>query len=278
DASRVGSEEAIALGLVDSDAATLGDFVLAIIDEGILDESLAVVVTTGDEPRRELVAAVRFHKIPLFKGFLHSVASPQIAYLMLLAGLGLLLLEFFTAGVGIAGLTGVSALLLSAYGLGVLPINSWALVLLILATIAFGVDIQAGVPRLWTGVGTVLLLVGSFNLFDGVGNSWITLLAGLTGFLLSVLVAIPSLVRSRFSTTTIGREWMIGEMGEAISDVSPSGMVRVQDALWKATTNRATPISTGEAVRVVGIDGVFLEIEPETGGARDYREMRKHSS
>ena len=39
--------------------------------------------------------------------------------------------------------------------------------------------------------------------------------------------------------------------------------------------NRTTPISAGDQVRIVAIEGLYLEIEPESGGARDYREMRR---
>lgn len=274
DEKRLNSEQALAAGVTATDAPTLGDFALAMIDEDLISEDLALIVRDGHLPRRELQADVRFHKVPLFNGFLHSVASPQMTYLFLLAGLALLLLEFFTAGVGVAGLTGVTCLLLSSYGLGVLPMRPWALVVILVATLAFGVDIQAGVPRFWTGVGTLALLIGSANLFVGIGNSWISLVAGISGFMLTMLVALPSLVRSRFSTSTIGREWMIGEMGEVVSEVAPSGVVRVKDALWQANTNRATPVSVGDVIRVTGIEGIYLQVEPEVGGARDYREMR----
>ena len=82
------------------------------------------------------------------------------------------------------------------------------------------------------------------------------------------------MIRTRFATPTIGREWMIGEMGEADADVDPDGRVRIRGALWRARTNRATPIRSGEPIRVVAIDGLVLEVEPEEGGAIDYREMR----
>jgi membrane-bound serine protease (ClpP class) len=65
---------------------------------------------------------------------------------------------------------------------------------------------------------------------------------------------------------------LIGEMGVAEVGVDPNGVVRVRDALWQARTNRATPIAAGDAVRVVAIAGILLEVEPETGGARDHRD------
>ena len=58
-------------------------------------------------------------------------------------------------------------------------------------------------------------------------------------------------------------------MGQADSGIDPDGTVRVDGALWRARTNRATPIDSGAPVRVVAIDGLLLEVEPETGGAKD---------
>jgi membrane-bound serine protease (ClpP class) len=82
------------------------------------------------------------------------------------------------------------------------------------------------------------------------------------------------MVRARFATPTIGRDWMIGEEGEARTAVSPEGVVEVRGAPWRARTNRATPIHAGDPVRVAAIDGLVLDVEPLTGAARDYRERR----
>jgi membrane-bound serine protease (ClpP class) len=85
---------------------------------------------------------------------------------------------------------------------------------------------------------------------------------------------MPSMVRTRFATPTIGREWMIGEVGTAIDDVDPEGVVEVGNGRWRARTNRATPVSAGDPFRVAASDGITLEIEPHEGAARDYRERR----
>ncbi len=65
---------------------------------------------------------------------------------------------------------------------------------------------------------------------------------------------------------------MIGTMGIAMTELSPDGMVQINEAPWRAVTNRATPLVAGDRVRVVGIDRLVLEVEPEEGGAKDYRE------
>jgi membrane-bound serine protease (ClpP class) len=225
--------------------------------------------------RPSAVQLVRFYKLPLGTSLMHTVASPSVAYLALAIAIGLLLFEFYTAGIGVAGVVGAGALVLAGYGLGALPFNAWALGLLALSAFAFAVDIQSGVPRVWTGIGLGAYTVGSIFLFTEFRPTWIALLAGIVGMWVTMLSGMPAMVRTRFGTPTIGREWMIGEMGEAVTAVDPDGQVRIRGVLWRARTNRATPIGKGEPVRVVEIDGPLVEVEPEEGGAQDYREMRK---
>ena len=217
------------------------------------------------------VTPTRFRQLDVLAQFFHTVASPAVAYLLLLLGMGLLVFELYTAGVGIAGVIGAGCFLLSTYGLGVLPARGWAVGVLVFAFVGFAIDVQAGIPRLWSIIGTISLVVGSVFLFEGQSFSWITLTVGLLGTVAGVVGGMPAMVRTRFSTPTIGREWMIGEEGIAEDDLSPNGTVRVRDAVWRATTNRATPVEPGGPIRVTGVDGLWLEVEPTQGGARDYR-------
>jgi membrane-bound serine protease (ClpP class) len=220
------------------------------------------------------VTTVRFSKLPLTTQLFHTVASPSVAYLLLTVGLGLLLFEFFTAGIGIAGVVGAGCTLLAGYGLAELPHSTWALVLFVVSFVAFAIDVQTGIPRAWTIIGIVGFVVASAFLLTEFRPTWIALLAGIAGIGVSMFSGMPAMVRTRFATPTIGREWMVGDMGDAVTTVDPEGTVRVQGALWRARVNRATPIPAGDPVRVVSIDGLVLEVEPEVGGAVDYREMR----
>jgi membrane-bound serine protease (ClpP class) len=203
---------------------------------------------------------------------MHTVASPPVAYLLFVIGLALILFELFTAGIGVAGVVGAGALVLGSYGLAALPTNPVGVGLLLLALLGYGIDVQTGVPRAWSVIATAAFIVGSLVLFDGISLSWITLLVAIGGMALAMVAGMPAMVRTRFSTPTIGREWMIGEVGTAVGAVSPDGVVTVRDAPWRARTNRATPIEAGQAVRVVSIDGLLLEVEPLEGAARDHRD------
>ena len=216
----------------------------------------------------------RFEEMDPIDQFFHSVASPAITYLLFLAGMGLLIFELYTAGVGIAGVLGALCLLLGFYGLAVLPSNPWGLALLIFSMLGFAIDVQTGVPRLWTGIATTSLVTGSLLLFDGVSLSWLTLLFGILLTVICMSAGMPAMIRTRFATPTIGREWMIGEIGMAIDEINPNGTIEVKGAIWKAQTNRATPIKAKEEIRVAAVDGFWLQVEPLEGAARDYRERR----
>ncbi len=272
-----GSEEAVEAGLTDfggRQAATLGDFIVSLSDHDIDVEVLER--RDGDEIRREPVTRTRFAGLSLVDQLAHTVGSPPVAYLLFVIGMALLLFELYTAGVGVAGVVGAGFVVLGSYGLAVLPTSGFAVGLLVASIAAFGVDIQTGVPRVWTGIAGVLFVAGSLTLYDGVSISWITLLVAFVGMALAMLGGMPAMVRSRFSTPTIGREWMVGELGSASSAVSPEGVVVVRGAPWRARTNRATPIAAGDPVRVAAIEGLVLEVEPLEGAARDHRERSAH--
>jgi membrane-bound serine protease (ClpP class) len=105
--------------------------------------------------------------------------------------------------------------------------------------------------------------------------AWWVLLLVVAGASAFYVFAIPPFIRARFSTPTMGREGMLGEMGTAVVAIDPGGVVEVRGARWPARTNRATPVGAGDPVRVVSGDGVVLEVEPETGGAQDYRDRAR---
>ncbi len=280
----VGLSDARALGVFrqrisDEGIATIANMLDALDGyegDGIMLETTEEQITDDGTVQRTTTAVPRFSKPGLIDQLFHTVASPPVAYLLLLVGLGLLLFEFFTAGVGVAAVVGIVSTLLSAYGLDVLPARGWAVALLVAATVAFAIDVQVGLPRVWTGIGITSTIVGSLWLFEPLPGtslrpSWLTLIAGIGGVMLTYIVGMPSMTRTRFATPTIGRDWMIGSEGTVVSAVAPDGIVRVGDAEWRARTNRATPVEAGDTIRVVAIDGITLEVEPLEGAARDYR-------
>ena len=255
-------------------APTLGDFIVDLDGETVAGDTLEtseVVREPGADPRRRPTVDVRFAKLGLLPRLLHTAASPSVAYFLFVAGLALVVFELYTAGIGVTAAVGILFLALAGFGLAELPTRLWALGLLGFGVLGYAVDVQSGAPRAWTVIGTVTLAVGSVGLYDGVSVSWLVRVLVVGGVALFMVAGMPSMVRARFATPTIGRESMVGEVGAALVDVSPEGTVEVRGAPWRARTNRATPIAAGDPVRVVGIDGLLLEVEPPDGAAKDYR-------
>jgi len=210
----------------------------------------------------------------------HTLTNPSFAYVLILVGLSLIMFEFFTISIGLAGGAGAICVIGACIGFSHLPVSGLGIGLLLLSMFGFAVDVQAGKPAVWSGIATVALIAGSLMLYDA-GSSlnvpWWLLIVMVGATLLFMITAMPIAVRSRFSTPTVGREGLIGEMGEAVVAIDPDGVVLVRGAPWRARTNRATPIAAGDVIRVSEVDGLVLEVEPEEGAARDYREMRKGS-
>jgi len=263
---------------VDLRSPTLGDF-LVDLDNHPDFEIPTKTIGAGDDARREPAVDVRFSKPSLMARTIHGVTSPGPAYALLMVGLLLAVLEFTTAGIGLAAATGALLLALSALGLGALPVNGFAVAALVFSVFGFSIDLQAGAPRVWTAIGAGAMAFGTLTLYgDGMSVPliWIVAVFGLTAAF--VLAGMPSLIRARFSSPTIGREGFIGELGAAVGRLQPEGVVSIRGGTWRARTNRATPIEDGAAVRVIGIDGLVLDVEPEDGGAKDYRERPKSST
>jgi membrane-bound serine protease (ClpP class) len=62
----------------------------------------------------------------------------------------------------------------------------------------------------------------------------------------------------------VGADSMLGALGETRESIAPEGLVFVQGALWRASADR--PIPAGSAVRVVGRQGLHLQVAPAGDG------------
>lgn len=229
----------------------------------------------------QLTVAPKFEKLSPISNLGHALISPSFAVGLLVLGLCLLAFEFYAASVGVAGIAGILSLIMSIYGLGYLPTNWWAIGLVVLGVLAMVIDVQAGGIGFYTALGAVFIPLGTIfatSRSDNFGTSFSGTAIILVMALLFMTGAIPSLIRTRFGTPTIGREDFIGEEATADGDVDPEGNVKLRGASWKARTNHSTPIKDGEKCKVIKIEGIILEVEPLVGAARDHREGRSKSS
>jgi membrane-bound serine protease (ClpP class) len=278
------ADAAVKAGVADGIRAVIGDVIIGLDGQtvstvdGPVKLSTAEVTKVDGKPRRRPNQDVRFRKLSLVGQLQHTLGTPWAAYFLFAVGGSLVVFEFFTISIGIAGVVGALCLAGACFGFSHLPVNGWAIGLLVLAFLGYSIDIQAGGLGPWTVIGTLSLVGGSLGLFggdDALSVAWWVVLLVCLGVVTFMLGGMTAMLRSRFATPTIGREGMIGELGTAATDIDPDGTAIFRDAQWKARTNRATPVKRGDVVRVVAVEGLVLEIEPEAGGAKDYRDRAR---
>ena len=283
-ANRLGSAEAAKVGATNGVRLTLGELIVQLDGKtvttaaGDVKLSTAKVVGKGQDRRRQPNQDVVFNRLGLGASLLHKLINPSIAYLLIIAGLALMVFEFYTASIGLAGLVGAVCVIGAFVGFSHLPVHWWALGLLFLSVLGFTIDVQAGGLGPWTVIGMASLIAGSWWLYGGSSSlrpAWWVLLVVMVSFVLFMLGGMTAMIRARFSTPTIGREGLIGEEGTAEVAVDPDGVVLIRGSRWRARTNRATPIKAGDVVRVAAVEGLVLEVEPPEGAAQDYREKSR---
>jgi len=68
-------------------------------------------------------------------------------------------------------------------------------------------------------------------------------------------------IASRRQPYAAGEESMVGHIGTVRESLHPDGMVFVDGALWQATATSG-PLPAGTQVRILGLDGLRLRVEP----------------
>jgi membrane-bound serine protease (ClpP class) len=196
--------------------------------------------------------------------FFRLAATPETAFFFLTIGLTIVSFEFFAIGPGVAAGVAAVSLLLAGWGMVNLPVRWWAVGLGVGGWALLTASYQKGGVIAITLLGTVLLQVGGMWYVDGSGQidpRWFLVLPSVLSVLFFFLLALPTVQRARFSTQTIGRDSLIGEMGVAQVGLDPDGIVEVLGARWRATSHREANVATGTRVVVTGVDGLFLEVD-----------------
>jgi membrane-bound serine protease (ClpP class) len=205
------------------------------------------------------------HEMSLKQRIVNAIADPNIAYMLLMAGILGLYMEFSNPGVLFPGITGAICLVMALISLQLLSFN-YAGLFLILLGIALLVG-EAFMPSFGIlGIGGVIsLALGSFLLFD-TPNSDLTIDATIVytavATMAALVLAIGYLVfRSQKGKPTLGMDGLIGEIGEVRAKLNPSGKVFVHGEYWNAQTQTDGQVDVGEKVQIVGYDGMNLKVK-----------------
>lgn len=265
DAEAIGVTEAIERGVVDGQASSLSEL-LQLVDGQTVDVTGgSATLDTWDPAAGKLTVTLRFQEMDLLQRLQHALTSPEVAFLMLLAGVFGLIFELYNPGIGLAGILGAGSLAMGFYGLSVLPTNWLGVLAVVVAIVLLLVDLHTGGLGGWSIAGLGLLVVGGLMTFAGANEAlalspWAIVAAVLFTLLFFVSVMTAAL-RVRLRRPITGEEAIVGAVGEAKTDIAPEGTVVTKGTLWRARTME-TGIAAGSKVQVKATEGLVLLVEP----------------
>lgn len=265
DAEAIGVTEAIERGVVDGQASSLSELLQLVDGQTIDTEGGPVAMDTWDPAAGELKVTLRFQEMGLLQRLQHALTSPEVAFLLLLAGVFGLIFELYNPGIGLAGIIGAASLVMGFYGLSVLPTNWLGVLGVVVAVVLLLVDLHTGGLGGWSLGGLLLLVAGALMMFSGAEpalalSPW-AIVAAVAFTLLFFISVMTAALRVRLRRPITGEEAMVGAVGEAKTDIAPEGTVVTKGTLWRARTME-TGIAAGSKVQVKATEGLVLLVEP----------------
>jgi membrane-bound serine protease (ClpP class) len=191
--------------------------------------------------------------------------NPNIAYLLLMFGAIFLMMALVTPGTHL--MEGAALFFLAGAGYGVfkLGFTTWALIVLALALVPFIYAIQRP-NREWALILSILgLVVGSLYLFPGTG--WLPAVNPVVAVVVSIVsagflwLAVRKGMQAHHAHPLQDLKNLIGQVGQAKTEVFEAGSVQVASELWSARSAR--PIPAGSRIHVVSREGFTLVVESD---------------
>jgi membrane-bound serine protease (ClpP class) len=257
DAISASSEEALRLDVIDLVSPTVGSLLRTV--DG------TTVLVAGHRPvmLHTAGATLESRGLGLGASILHGLLSPDLAFIFFYLGLGLIVAGILHHPVAL--IFGIISLVATFVSFDALPVQLIGVVLLLASAVFFLLELKhpgLGVP---TVGGLITLVLGGLFLFNpSVPNahvSWGTLLPVASFTALFFVFVVGAAVRARRLPPATGRTPLIGTEGVVTTVLSPKGVVQVAGERWSAESTGA-PVPTGTTVRVVGVEGLTLRVEP----------------
>lgn len=193
--------------------------------------------------------------------------DPNVAYLILVAAALATMLAVLNPGTGLLELLALFLWIVSGYIIFTMPVNFWALGLLLLGVILFLLSLRKFKNLVYLGLSIAAVIVGSIFLFDQEG--WQPAVNPVLAVIVSIFVAgfvwvvAQKALEADRMRPVHDLESLIGAVGEAKTAISEDGSVQVAGELWSAKSDERIP--DGSQIKVVGREGFRLKVEPIEG-------------
>ena len=274
DAASIGADDAVALEppVVDV-VATTTEELFAAIDIGERTDGYAYQFDGAPLPvlsGRELLPI----SMNVGQELLHVLSDPNIALLLFTIGFSGILAELYNPNF-FSGIVGAIAIVLAFIGSNSLPLNLGGLVLVLIGLGLFALELVIASHGLLAVGGTIAFVFGAAALYTGVDGTdaiqielnpvFIVLpLVVAAGFIILVTRGMVEIRRRAAPTAPMLA--LVGVAGTAQTPIAPTGIASAAGETWTARSRRGT-IRPGEALRVVGVNGLELIVEPASENA-----------
>ncbi|OJX46014.1 MAG: hypothetical protein BGO78_03775 [Chloroflexi bacterium 44-23] len=253
-AKAASANEALSAGLIDIIASNLPDLLEQIDGRQVkvLDES--VILHTQNVNVVEL-------EMSFIEQLLQLLTNPNILFLLLTIGVQAIFIELSNPGGWVAGFIGAVCLILAIYGMGVLPVNWFGILFIMVAFVLFVLEIKAVTHGALSAAGAVAFIVGTlvlFNSIDAPGFPRVSVpLVITTGVLLSIgiFVVLSFAIRAMRKPVQTGMGALVGKHGYVVTTLDPIGNIQAAGELWGAMSIDNSRIIEGEWVEITGYQG-----------------------
>ncbi|MEA2652718.1 MAG: hypothetical protein QOI85_2439, partial [Chloroflexota bacterium] len=207
--------------------------------------------------------------------FLHLLSDPNIAFILFTIGFYGIIAELFHPNF-LSGILGAIAIVLAFIGSNALPLNVGGLLLVLIGIGLFALEVVVTSYGLLTVGGIVALVLGAFALWTGVEPGVDAIDVSVSPWIIVIVVAIGVvymwvLVRALLQQRRMGGvankpvTALVGAGGTAQTLIAPTGIAYAGGESWSARSKGAE-IGPGTPLRVVGVEGLELIVEPATAG------------
>ena len=227
-------------------------------------DGMKVELPQGERTLLTKGATIEKVEMSIKQKLIDILSTPDIAFLLLSLGSLGLLLEFYNPGLIFPGAAGVVCLMLGFVSFQILPFNYAGVVLLLLALGLFITEVYVSSYGLLTTGGVISFALGALLLFDtpesDVRVGYEVVIASTAAIALFFGYVLFYLVKAQKLRPQVGMEGIVGEQGEAVSDILKDGKVYIMGEYWDATSDE--PISEGDKIKVVESQkGFKLKVE-----------------
>lgn len=260
EAATLTASAALKKNVIDYVADSTPELMKKIDGRKVKTSSATVVLRTVNAPLKEMPMGA-------LDSLLHFLSNSYVTLFLTMIAMYGIIYELANPGSIFPGVLGSIAIILLLYSFSVVPVNTAGFAFIGLAILLFMIDLFAPTHGILTAGGIVSLFFGLTMLFRSAEgfmvSLWVIIAVTLvTGafFFFVISLGVKALRRPYVS----GREGVVGHVGEAKTDLNPTGQIFVDGSLWTATSEECA-ISRGERVYVTAMSGLKLTVRKHEG-------------